>query len=1257
MKSVLQSVLLAVLFLVRPLTGIAGDYEKAWEALLRNDKTKARELFQKAIRNNDNKNSALATLILFESNEGFHEQLISKYNNPARQFSPQEAYWYALWFNEGVLSEYGKKKADNLSNLDHMLTAPGFNGSMKAAGAYTKGNHYYSSMELEKSKEMFASLQALEDWQFAGPFDNINGSGFNKNYGPLTQLEPGKGFISYNNTAIDWFTPSLTNRQGWLFVGTVFPTTAAIGYTQTFVHADAEKDALLCLGGGGAFRVWLNDKELISEPDEKTTELDFYKVKCHLNKGYNRVLVQIGYTTETSNPNFIVRLTNERYEPLKGITSTSKLQPYTRDLSASRPVPVTHFAEEYFRRQIEKNPKDLANYVMLSYVYVRNEENDKAKAILAPLVEKYPQSSFIQLQYYRTLSSKRHHTEMTEKLETVKTMDPDNYWMMNLEVTRLEEEKKYQEALDVVYKMIAKAGPAEATTLQRINNIGRLEKLDSMVLLLKEAYAAYPENVSLVAMMHYLETNLNRNPSAGLAVLEKYCARAFNYEMLKKLASEYFKQNMPEKGEKVLRKILEYVPYDSNPYEELAAYFFGRQQYDSAIVYQNKLHSFTPYYHKALGDIGYSYLQQNNKDKALEYFKKALALHGGMYAYRKQIRSLEGKKDIFSYFPEADVYNRIQAAFKKPEDTTHSHYYIFDEKNVVLYPDGASEKEVLTAVHLRNNSGIESWKELTLPYNSVYETITIVKAEVIKANGNKVPGEIYDNQVVFTKLEPGDAIFYHYRMSSYGIGRLGREFWDKFYFSASVPTKSARYSILAAEQVPLRYDFSNKKDIRPAISKQEDFKLYTWEMKNVPAFKHESFMPSVDDFGDVLHLSTVKSWDMIAEWYSDITRMQSREEYDVNVAFAKIFPGGTSGLSDMEKAKKIYEFIEENIGYSSVPFRQGAYVPQRAAKTLATRLGDCKDMSALFLAFAHKAGLEANMVLVSTRNNGVKGITLPSMEFNHCIVQYKAGNQHRYLELTDRYLPFGALPQSVQLAQMLPIPYQYKGTAEKLTSVDATAGGNGSTIIRKVHVKVNKADVEVKTRSAVTGNLASLQRGRFRNGTPDENKEGIRSDIASFYKNHVELKDFSFRNLDNLTDTVAQEVNYVVKNEIVNVGDFSMLRPSFHEAVATQGIFTDEERKYPFVYWSYENTEKYVTEVEIELPEGKVFNQVPSGFKGKYDWMDYTLSYEQVAGNKLKIRREFVTDPNKDVTPEVFAGMKDFFNKIIENEQKYISFK
>ncbi len=94
------------------------------------------------------------TLILFESNEGFHEKLISKYNNPARVVQPAGSLLVTplLWFNgRRLLSEYGKKKADNLSNLDHMLTAPGFNGSMKAAGACTKGNYYYSSTELDVS--------------------------------------------------------------------------------------------------------------------------------------------------------------------------------------------------------------------------------------------------------------------------------------------------------------------------------------------------------------------------------------------------------------------------------------------------------------------------------------------------------------------------------------------------------------------------------------------------------------------------------------------------------------------------------------------------------------------------------------------------------------------------------------------------------------------------------------------------------------------------------------------------------------------------------------------------------------------------------------------------------------------------------------------------------------------------------------------------------------------------------------------------
>ncbi len=414
-------------------------------------------------------------------------------------------------------------------------------------------------------------------------------------------------------------------------------------------------------------------------------------------------------------------------------------------------------------------------------------------------------------------------------------------------------------------------------------------------------------------------------------------------------------------------------------------------------------------------------------------------------------------------------------------------------------------------------------------------------------------------------------------------------------------------------------------------------------------------MPSLGDFGEVLTVSTVKSWNDISEWYSDITRVQSREDYDLNEAYGEIFPKGAAGISETDKARRIYEYIEDRIGYSSVSFRQGAYVPQRAGKTLTTRLGDCKDMSALFLAFAHKAGLPANLVLVNTRNNGSKGITLPSMEFNHCIVQYQADGKDNFLELTDRYLPFGTLPQTVKAAQMLSVPYKYEKQPATLAAVPG--GKSLTTLKRKVNIKIQSADVQINTSCAVTGNLASVFRERYLHKAPDEERETVREHVGYSFKNHVELGKYGFRNLEGAADTVHWNCDYTVKNEVVSVGDFSMLRPVFMEMVATQDIFTNEARQHPFQYWSYENTDNYVTEVVIELPEGKAFDQVPGNMQEKFEGMTYEIAYEKLTPGKLKVTRSFRADTGAEIAPAAFVGMKDFFNKIVEKEQKYISFK
>ncbi|HEU4554884.1 MAG TPA: DUF3857 domain-containing protein [Chitinophaga sp.] len=1253
MKFFLRQVGVIVLLLL-PFTLLAGDYEKAWDALHHNDVKHARELLLKAIKNNVNRDNAVATLIMLETYDGIGTRYLEKYPDPLDQWSQPESYVYALWFNYAILGEYGKKKGKLLANLERLSADTAMNGSIRAAANYFKGYHLFYCQQQEQSKRMYPKMGALEDWQFAGPFDNISGSGFNKEYPPVKEPASGKGFISYNNAPIDWFTPLHTTQQGWVFVGSAFPASNAVGYAQTYVLSDQEQDALLCLGGNGALKVWLNDKLMLADAEERATELDFYKARCHLHKGYNRVLVQIGFTDGNNMPNFIVRLTDEKYNSLPHISSTSKVQAYQPDTTTGAPQTVVHFAEDFFRHRMEQYPQDPAYACLLSKVYVRNQEYDKAKAVMHKLYLQYPDDPVVLQQYSASLSSKYDRTEEQELDEKMKVMAPENYWVLYSNAQKLDGEKKYAEELEIVNKMVALQGPTELTDLKRVAIYAYMEKLDSTVALLKAAYERYPDRQEVVMAMEQYYKSMLKDPASAVQVMEKYIKDNYSYQVMKTLAQEYFEQNQTDKGIAMLKALLNLAPYETASYDPLAEYFFSRQQYDSAIYYLEQAHGISPYSHRILGEIATCYQQKNDRRQALAYYQKALVQYAGGTSYRRKIRELEKKPDVFSYFPKLDTYEEVSKALKQPKDTTKSYYYIFDEKNVVLYPEGANEQMISTAVYINNNDGIDRWKEISVPYNSVYQDVSIIKAEVIKANGARVPAETYDNQIVYTKLENGDAIYYNYKISSYGIGRLGREYWDKFYFSASVPTTLARYSMLIAKTLPIYYVFQNS-TAKPVESEHENFHMYTWEMKNVPAFKRESYMPNIDDIGQVLHVSTVKSWDVIAEWYSDLTRMQCREDFDLNAAFSEIFPKGAQQLTDWEKAKRIYEYIEEHIAYSSVSFRQGAYVPQRASKTLNTRLGDCKDLSALFVAFARKAGMDANLMLVSTRENGRNAMLLPSLEFNHCVVRFKADNEYHCLELTNNQLPFNALPQSLVAAQVLNIPFNYN-SSEKIALLPGDDSRKVS-LIRKTKVVINGTDQRVTTTSRTTGELASLVRSKYAHKTRQELTDDMQSALSQQHKNPVVLDDVTFTNLENLQDTVTQEQHYTIKNDVISVGDFSMIKPIFTDLVATPDIFTAEARQYPFEYWSYENTDQYATDVDIELPEGKAFDQVPGDIKASFNNMTYQLSFQKTAPNKLQIKRRFSTNRNQLITATDFDKMKSFFNTIVAAEQKYISFK
>jgi hypothetical protein len=532
--------------------------------------------------------------------------------------------------------------------------------------------------------------------------------------------------------------------------------------------------------------------------------------------------------------------------------------------------------------------------------------------------------------------------------------------------------------------------------------------------------------------------------------------------------------------------------------------------------------------------------------------------------------------------------------------------------------------------------------------------LLVEKCEAVKPNGSKVPAERNDNHIVFTNLQPGDAIYVKYRVQNFYYGRMGREVWDKFIFNSFSPTLTARYCLITPDDLKFDSKVLNG-DIKPIETPLHNYKLYTWEMKDMAPIKEEALMPSLGDVGISLHLSTLKSWADVANWYSDLSFQDfNKDDYELNAVYEEIFKKNNA-LSASAKARAIYDYIVTNIRYSSVSFRQSGFVPQSISKILSTKLGDCKDLSSLFVALAQKAGLTAQLVLIDTRNNGTKDMVLPSMDFNHCIALLKLDGKDRYIELTDSHLPFGSLPSNLQGALALIIPPQGVSAASaQLISLN-TPNRVLDELKKQIDVNVAGQDLKINVVSVKKGALTTEWREVYADLSTEDKQKKWEETISGNYKNPVKVHSMQFSDLSKLTDSVKLDYAYTVKNEVVEAGSMKMIKIPFLDVVSSVDHFSSDSRQHPIEYWNYENTDIYESTILMHLQPGQKFIEVPGDQNFIFKNSNYKIRYTK-EGSSLKIYRYAKVDRG-DIRPEEYTNFKKFLIDIAAAEAKFIVFK
>ena len=1238
------------LLLITPSIALASgkdDYKKGWEQFNKNNRIEARKLFTSALNDDATKAEAYLSLSLLDWSESRLEDAYEKLEGFYAASSDPAPYIYGMYslpfaFSRGEVLE--QKKVDFLEKI---VETP-LHGTLKAMIYISLGNHYLNSKNFEKADVLYNKAGALKKWQVLGTFNNISGSGFDKDWGAVQKSQVNNPFTNKIGATVNWYTPSANKPDGWFYFDYYFMLNSVIAYAQTFLNSPVDQEVYLRTGTSGSLKIWVNDSQISSVTDERNCDLDIYGYKIKLNKGANRILVQIGQSY-ISAANFLMRITDAEGNPIDGLSNEAGYAKYTKSPAKSTNNILPFFAEEYFENKVKQDPENPVNYFILGEVYLRNDKADEAIGILRQLQNMAPNCSMIHYRLAEAYGRANNTTYYTKETESIKKEDPESFFALDELGGEAIQSRKLTEVKNIGQKMKDLYG--ENITTRTIDSWLASQQGDqeTVIAIAKGNYEKYPYRYSYMNSMFSIEEYTLKNSKAATAIVEDFCSKYFNAGALETLSNRYIKDGDTEKGLKVLSDRIDRLPYASGYMYSYANTLYKMQRYKEALDVIERISKLSPYLPSSYLLSADVYKAMKDNKKAIENYKKAIEYDPSLFSARTQLAQLENKKEINELFPKYNLDSLITAAPTANEYPNDHSIVLLNETKLMFYPEGATEYLCEVAIKILNKSGIEVWKEYQIPYYGG-QSLTLDKSEIIKANGQKVKAETNGNShIVFTNLEVNDVLYLEYRIKDMATDIFSKHIFDQTNFKYFVPTMVTSYSILAPKDKKIEYVVANGK-VDPKISDVEGMKLYHWSLSNQESFKPEPYMSPLVDVSPTLSYSTIPDWKFISDWYKDLTTNKFKDDYLLKETMDSILIG-KENTSQLEKAELFYDYIVKNITYSNVPFMQNNFIPQMASRTISTRLGDCKDMSTLFVAMCRKAGIKANLVLIVTRDNGENILPLPANSFNHCIAQFVAGDKTYYIELTDNRLAFGSTLEVDLHSWILPIPYgEEAGIGGKILKMDMPFR-TSNAMIRSVDLTISNNDILTSTKAVRTGSFASYLRQMYADLGQEDRLKEFSQLIAADYKTPVKVTKLEFNDLTSLSDSITYTYDIEAKNIIQEIAGIKIFKIIWSNMVSSLEEFSVENRKTPFELWMYMMEDYNEEEFIITLPEGKKMLEIPKDVRLECANAIYDLKYSVDPSGKIKANRK-MTRKTERVSLEEYDAFKDFMHSVSEYDNK-----